>query len=81
MRIVDGENREVMGITEIAEILKKSDVIRVGMFDEGFPYVVPVNFSMKVENDKIYLYFHGARVGRTAFLIPQIPLPTPGLPA
>lgn len=64
MRIVDGENREVVEINEIAEILKKCDVIRVGMNGEDYPYVVPVNFGMKVENEKIYLYFHGARIGK-----------------
>lgn len=60
MRRVD---REVTELKDIAAIMEKCDVCRIAMNNNGYPYIVPLNFGMKVEGEKIELYFHGAMEG------------------
>lgn len=63
-------DREVKDINEIIKIMKKCDVCRLAFNDDDCPYIVPLNFGMKTdENNKITLYFHGALEGRKYELI------------
>lgn len=62
-------DREVKDFSEIVEIIKMCDVCRLALNDDGYPYIVPLNFGMEVEGEKIYLYFHGALKGRKIDLI------------
>lgn len=58
------KERQVTDINEIAEILSRCDVIHVGINgDDGFPYVIPVNFGYDISDGKIIIYFHGAKAG------------------
>jgi hypothetical protein len=57
-------DREVKDINDIAEIIKECDVCRLALNDKDYPYILPVNFAMKIEEEKISLYFHGAVEGR-----------------
>lgn len=61
MRRVD---REVKDFDEMVEIMKKCDVCRLALNDDGYPYILPLNFGLKVENRQVVLYFHGAVEGR-----------------
>ena len=49
----------------IIEILTKSLVCRVGLFDDEYPYVVPMNFGYNGNS----LYFHSATKGKKLDLI------------
>ena len=51
------KNREVTNLSEIIEIMKNCDVCRLALNDDGFPYILPLNFGMAVNGDKITLYF------------------------
>ena len=31
--------------------------------DDGYPYIIPLNFGMSVEGEKSYAYFHSALEG------------------
>jgi len=62
-------DREITDFDEIVEIIKKCDVCRLALHDEEYPYILPLNFGMQVENGKIVLYFHGANEGRKYALI------------
>lgn len=66
MRRVD---REIRDFSEIIEVMKKCDVCRIALNDDGYPYILPLNFGMKTEGDQITLYFHGAGEGRKYELI------------
>ncbi len=57
-------DREVKDFNEIIKIMEKCDICRVALFDEEYPYVLPLNFGMQVVEDKITLYFHGALEGK-----------------
>ena len=51
------KNREITDLVEIIEVMRGCDVCRLGLNDEdGFPYVIPLNFGMEVTDGKIRLY-------------------------
>ena len=41
----------------------------LGLNDDGFPYLVPMNFGMDIEEGQLYLYFHCANEGKKLDLI------------
>lgn len=54
---------------EIEALLKRTEVCRLGMQDNGAPYVIPMNFGFR-ENA---LYFHSARRGHKIDLLKKDP--------
>ena len=65
--------REIVGINEIADVMRRADTIRLALHDEPYPYIVPLSFGLEVVNGKIALYFHGAREGLKHELIEKNP--------
>ena len=63
------KDREVTDFSEIIKIMKNCDVCRLALNDDGFPYILPLNFGMAVNEDKITLYFHSALEGYKVGLI------------
>ena len=63
------KDREITNFNEMIEIIKKCDSCVLALNDEGFPYLVPMNFGMDIEDDQLYLYFHCAKEGRKLELI------------
>lgn len=63
------KDREVTDFSNIIEIIDACDILRIGLQDGDFPYIVPVNFGYSVEGEQLYLYFHGAMAGRKYELI------------
>lgn len=62
-------DREITDFDEIVGIIKKCDVCRLALHDEEYPYILPLNFGMRIEDGKIVLYFHGANEGKKYALI------------
>lgn len=58
------KDREVTDFDTIVKIINECDIIRLGLSDGDFPYIVPVNFAYSVEGQKICFYIHGAMAGR-----------------
>lgn len=56
-------DREVKGVKDIIAIMEKCDVCRIALNNNGYPYILPLNFGMKVNGDVVELYFHGALEG------------------
>lgn len=67
------KDREVTDINKIIEVIDECDILRIGMADGNFPYIVPVNFAYKVEGDEICFYIHGAMAGRKYELLSNNP--------
>ena len=44
------KDREVTDLSEIIEIMKNCDVCRLALNDDGFPYILPLNFGMAVSS-------------------------------
>lgn len=63
------KDREITDFNEIIEIIKKCDVCRIALNDEGFPYIVPLNFGLDVKKRQVFFYFHSAMQGKKLDLI------------
>ena len=71
------KDREITGRPEQLAIIEACDVCRVCLNgDDGYPYVVPLNFGVDAEGDEVCLYFHSARRGRKLDLIARDPRAT-----
>ena len=57
-------DREIIDKKEIIEIIRKCDVCRIVLNDKDYPYIVPLNFGMDIQDGKIVFYFHGADEGK-----------------
>jgi Predicted flavin-nucleotide-binding protein len=62
-------DREIKEMDEIIRVIKKCEVCRLALNDNGYPYILPLNFGMQIEDEKIVLYFHGAKEGTKYDLI------------
>lgn len=62
-------DREIKERKEIIGVIEKCDVCRLALNDEGYPYILPLNFGMEIEEETIVLYFHGATEGKKYDLI------------
>lgn len=56
-----------MPAEECEALLRRSEVLRLGMFDDDGPYVVPVNFGYDGER----IYVHGPRDGRRVDILSE----------
>ena len=58
------KDREVTDFESILAIIDECDIIRIGLADGDFPYIVPLNFAYTVHGRQIDFYVHGAMAGR-----------------
>ena len=66
-------DREITDFGEQVEIIKKCDVCRIALYDEEYPYILPLNFGAEIKDDNVVLYFHGALEGKKYELIKNNP--------
>jgi nitroimidazol reductase NimA-like FMN-containing flavoprotein (pyridoxamine 5'-phosphate oxidase superfamily) len=63
-------SREVTLFEEQVDILRRCDTVRIGLNNNGLPYIVPLSFGMEVTSANIIvLYAHGAPEGQKYDLI------------
>ena len=62
-------DREINEKNKIIEVMTRCEVCRLALNDEGYPYILPLNFGMECQNGIITLYFHSALEGRKVELI------------
>lgn len=67
------KDREITDFTEITDILRRADTMRLGLHADPYPYVVPLSFGFEACHGKITLYFHGATEGLKHDLIQTNP--------
>ena len=63
------KDREITDINEKLLIVAKCKVCRIGLSENNQPYVIPLNYGYKYENEKLTLYFHSAYEGRKIDII------------
>lgn len=68
------KDREVSGLVELEEIIRRCDVCRLGLAQDNVPYVVPLNFGYELVNGRLTLYFHCAKEGKKLDILKQNPL-------
>lgn len=57
-------DREVTDKKMIEAFIANEQILRVGFYDKGDIYIVPVNYGYIYENDQYSFYLHGAKAGR-----------------
>ena len=57
--------REVTDINDILQIINETKILHLGLSDEGWPYVVPMNYGYEYVDGKLTFYLHGATKGYT----------------
>lgn len=68
------KDREVTDFNEIIKIIDECDIVRLGLSDGDYPYIVPVNFAYEVSDGKVMLYVHGAMAGRKYEMLRKNPV-------
>lgn len=61
--------REITDKAELFEAPSQCRVIRLALFDEKYPYIVPLSFGLEQKNDNISIYFHCANEGKKTALL------------
>ena len=56
-------DREIKDFDSIVAVMQKCDVCRLALNNDGYPYILPLNFGLTVADGRIELYFHGAMEG------------------
>jgi len=66
MRRID---REVTDINEILKIVDKAKIIHLGLFDNEYPYIVPLHYGYEYKDGNLIFYMHVAKEGHKLDLI------------
>ena len=66
-------DREIKDRERILEILRTNDSIVLALNDDGYPYLLPMNYGMEEVDGQVLLYFHGAGTGTKHDLIRKDP--------
>lgn len=67
------KDREVKDPEEIRTILEGCKVCRLGLLDEGAPYIVPMNAAWDFDGESLVFYFHCAKEGKKLEMIRKNP--------
>lgn len=67
------KDREITDLNEILGIMKKCDVCNIAIFDEEYPYIIPMNFGFSSQDKELALYFHCAKAGKKLDLLRKNP--------
>lgn len=63
------KDREVTDINEILKIVDKAKILRLGLFDNEYPYIVPLHYGYEYKEGKLIFYMHAAKEGHKLNLI------------
>ena len=66
-------DREIVNIDDILSIVEKAKILHLGLFDDGYPYVVPLHYGYEYENDNLIFFLHCALEGHKLDLIKSNP--------
>ena len=64
------KDREVTDEAKIDSIIERSHCCRLGFYDGGEVYIVPLSFGYVKRDGKRFFYFHSASEGRKISLLP-----------
>ncbi len=68
------KDREITAFRELVDIMERCDVCRIALNDREYPYILPLNFGLRVlDGERVELYFHGAAEGTKYALMDRDP--------
>ena len=63
----------VEDLNQLREMLHHFDTLHIAFQDDDYPYIVPMNFGIGEDQDKIVLYIYTPREGKMTHLIKENP--------
>lgn len=63
------KDREVTDINEILKIVDKAKILHLGLFDDEYPYIVPLHYGYEYKDGNLIFYMHCAKEGHKLDLI------------
>jgi len=63
------KDREITDIDEKLKIIAKCKICRIGLSENNYPYIVPLNYGFSYDDGKLTLYFHSATEGKKIDII------------
>ena len=63
------KDKEIRDIDEKLKIIAKCKICRLGLSDNNYPYIVPLNYGFSYDDGKLTLYFHSAIEGKKIDII------------
>jgi len=63
------KDKEIISIDDKLEIIAKCKVCRLGLSENNYPYIVPLNYGFSYDDGKLTLYFHSAAEGKKIDII------------
>ena len=66
-------DREVTDPAVIRYILEMAKILHLGLFDDGYPYVVPLHYGYVLAENRLVFYLHSAKEGHKLDLIRENP--------
>lgn len=63
------KDREILQKAQIAELIGRCQTVRMGMFGDDFPYIVPLTFGFEMCGERLVVYFHCAAEGKKLDLL------------
>ena len=67
------KDREITDMQQILSIISKAKVLRLGLFDEEYPYIVPLHYGYEYAESLLFFYMHSAKEGHKLELIADNP--------
>ena len=58
------KDKEIKDIKTKLDIIAKCTICRLGLSENDHPYIIPLNYGFTYQDEKLTLYFHGAKEGR-----------------
>lgn len=62
-------DREIKELSEIIGIVEQAKILRMGLFDGEYPYIVPLHYGYEYVDGRLIFYTHGAKEGHKIDLI------------
>ena len=63
------KDREIKEISEVLNIVEHAKILRMGLFDREYPYIVPLHYGYEYKDGVLVFYAHGATEGHKIDLI------------
>lgn len=67
------KDREIKEISEVLNIVERAKVLRMGLFDGEYPYIIPLHYGYEYKDGVLIFYTHGAKEGHKIDLIHMNP--------
>ena len=67
------KDREITNQEDMLQIIENAKILRLALFDDDYPYIVPMHYGYTLDNSKIIFYMHSAKEGHKLDLISKNP--------